>query len=78
MVARLDLASVSLAQKPKSAEGEMCGLAVFPGVSRGRGEDLTDFDIATSVEEDVIALDIPMDDVLAMQMCQALACLDEH
>lgn len=45
MVARFDLVSVSLAQKPKSAGG--FGLAI--GTSRVDQGELTDLDIATSV-----------------------------
>lgn len=70
MVARLDFWSVNLAQKPKSA----VDLLVQGGCEYGKSE-LTDFDFALGVEEDVVGFDITMDDGLTVEMAQAFARL---
>ena len=36
---------------------------------------LTDLDVAASIEEDIVTLDVTMDDVLLMQMLKASTCL---
>jgi hypothetical protein len=76
MVARLDLDSVSLAQKPKSAGG----VKVSQGVPDFRKREnlerkRTDLDVAAGVEKNVVALDIAVDDVLRVEVLEALAGL---
>lgn len=76
MVARLDLASVSLAQKPKSA-----GKKRVEHVRKrkdGVQGDLnvrTNFNVPIPVEKNIVAFDIAVDDVLAVQVCQSFAGL---
>jgi hypothetical protein len=69
MVARLDLLSVSLAQKPKSA---------VIGQLRTRDKwvtKLTDLDVATGIKEDIVTLDVAMDDILVVQVFKSAASL---
>jgi hypothetical protein len=63
MVARLLLDSVNLAQKPKSAENTAVSLERFFYVM---SKQLTDLDIANSVEQDIVTFDITMDNILAV------------
>lgn len=70
MVARLDRCSVSLAQNPKSAR---VWLAV---VQRKQAcSERTNLDVATAVEEHVVTLDVSVNNVLVMEVLQALAGL---
>lgn len=65
MVARFDFWSVSLAQKPKSAKN----LVSKNGLKeRDRNNELTNFHIAAGIKENVVALNVAMDDILAVQM----------
>lgn len=77
MVARLSFCSVSLAQKPKSAvkKGKVSVSVLHQVDEGGRGDELTDLNVALAVEEDVVALDISVDDILLMQVIEALARL---
>ena len=72
MVARLDLSTVSLAQKPKSAGGICisCRLTQWCNFNIR-----TNLDAAMGVQKDIIAFDIAMDDFLAVKMCQAFTRL---
>ena len=70
MVARLDFWSVSLAQKPKSAGARLATFDEY--VARWA---LTDLDVPTSIKQHVVALNITVDDVLAMEMSETFACL---
>ena len=68
--------SVSLAQKPKSAGHGVLAKACMRSSSQIFTRfSLTDLDISTGVQENVVALDIAVDDVLIMQVFQPLACL---
>lgn len=85
MVARLLLASVSLAQNPKSAgKKESCQQLIAKRERKkkkkkinGSQMTLTDLDIADTVKKDVVTLNITMNDVLAVQVSQTLASLTE-
>lgn len=78
MVARLDLASVSLAQKPKSAaETNVSKSPRERSFGESAGRRLTNLDIATGVQEDVVALDVTVDDILAVKMGKTFACLQK-
>ena len=69
-MARLDRCSVSLAQNPKSAR---VWLAV---VQRKQAcFERTNLDVATAIEEHVVTLDISVNDVLVVEVLQALAGL---
>ena len=70
MVARLDLDSVSLAQKPKSAS--ISQYEVIEYICR----ELTDLDVTTSIKKNVVTLDIAMDNTLLMEMLKAAARLE--
>jgi len=63
MVARLLRCSVSFAQKPKSAR-----LTLDSYSFKNTSSVLTDLDISPAVQQDIVALDIAMDDVLLVQM----------
>jgi hypothetical protein len=63
MVARLLFDSVSLAQNPKSAKRKLVH-HTYPS-----SESLTDLDIADTVEQHIVTLDISVDNVLRMQVC---------
>jgi len=41
------------------------------------GKRHTNFDIASSVEKDIVGLDVTMNDVLAVEMRESFACLAE-
>jgi hypothetical protein len=38
-------------------------------------ERLTDLDVASGIEQNVVALDVAVDDILRVQVCQSLAGL---
>ena len=63
MVARLLLDSVSLAQKPKSARFL---LAIENNVIRQEAITHTDLHITSTVQQNVVTLDIAVDDGLAV------------
>lgn len=63
MVARLLRVSVSLAEKPKSAIERLANHRC--GIGKRR---LTDLDVATAIEQNVVTLDISMDDTLSVKM----------
>lgn len=63
MVARLLFDSVSLAQKPKSAIGDI--LSVMLSENRYLYER-TNLDIADTIQQNVVTLDITMDNILTM------------
>lgn len=75
MVARLDLLSVSLAQKPKSAKiivshlskQRLCGMVTKH----------TNLDVTMSIQEHVVTLDIAVNNVLGVEVLQTLAGLYE-
>lgn len=69
-MARFDLDSVSLAQKPKSA-----GITLATRSSQIQ-EVLTNFDVTTGIKEHVVTLDVAMDDALLMQMLETTASLE--
>jgi hypothetical protein len=69
MVARLLRCSVSLALKPKSAV-EFVSYVLF--MAR---ELHTDLHITTSIEQNVVTLDISVNNILVVEMLQALASL---
>lgn len=72
MVARFDLDSVSLAQKPKSAVWWLALLLLRRWSSR---EELTNLDVPASIQENVVGLDIAVDDLLRVKVVQATASL---
>lgn len=73
IVARLLRDSVSLAQKPKSAKSGKGLLATW--VPSYTIWPLTDLNMASTIEENIVTLDIAVDDILAMQVGQSLAGL---
>ena len=76
IVARLFLVSVSFAQKPKSATKQSVRGRFGLGKEVERDMvGLTDLDITTSIQENVVALDISVDNVLRVQVLQTAACL---
>jgi hypothetical protein len=63
MVALLDLASVNLAQKPKSAVQLLA--SVFGFILFGK---LTNLDVSSGIQQDIVTLDITMDNALSVQV----------
>ena len=69
MVARLDLDSVSLAQNPKSATSTLVQKLLIIS------DELTDFNITTGIEQNIVTLDITMDNALCMKMLESATSL---
>lgn len=69
MVARLDLDSVSLAQNPKSATSTLVQKLLIIS------DELTDFNVTTGIEQNIVTLDITMDNALCMKMLETATSL---
>lgn len=61
---------MSLAQKPKSA---VWILVLIKYEHRLTG--LTDLDVATSIEQNIVTLDVSVNDILVVQVLETLASL---